>query len=83
MCVRLGFYSTVTEIPDGIDNDCDGFVDDEQCDGFDNDGDGLSDEDVGSCLLRLKTYPMGWIGDLNEYESFVQDAFTQFLVQSG
>lgn len=31
---------------DGIDNDCDGRVNEEKCgDGIDNDGDGLHDED--------------------------------------
>ena len=35
-----------TEEGDGIDNDCDGVIDEEDRDGRDNDGDGLIDEDL-------------------------------------
>ena len=31
---------------DGIDNDCDGYIDEERRDRKDNDGDGLIDEDI-------------------------------------
>jgi hypothetical protein len=33
---------------DGLDNDCDGYTDEELVDGIDNDGDGRVDEDTGS-----------------------------------
>lgn len=32
---------------DGIDNDCDGSVDEELCNGIDDDADGQVDEDCG------------------------------------
>ena len=80
---EIGFYTTVTEVPDGLDNDFDGFVDDEQCDGIDNDGDGMVDEDIGSCLLRVVTYPMDWSGSLDDYETFVGAVWLQFLAQTG
>jgi len=35
------------EVPDGFDNDCDGHIDNEVCDGQDNDGDFEVDEDPG------------------------------------
>ena len=35
------------ELPNGKDDDCDGFIDDEKCDGVDNDLDGQIDEDEG------------------------------------
>ena len=37
---------TDTEAGDGVDNDCDGSVDEEVRDGKDNDGDGKIDEDL-------------------------------------
>ena len=37
---------------DGIDNDCDGNIDEERRDRKDNDGDGLIDEDLAS-VTRL------------------------------
>ena len=59
---------TLPELPNGIDDDCDGYVDDEQCDGVDNDGDGSIDEDLGSCLARLLYVPLGWQGSQSEFE---------------
>ncbi len=39
------------DIPDGVDNDCSGEVDEEACDdGVDNDGDGLLDCEDGDCI---------------------------------
>ena len=38
---------TISEPGDGIDNDCDGKIDEERRDGRDNDKDGLVDEDLG------------------------------------
>ena len=42
---------------DGIDNDCDGKIDEEVRDGKDNDGDGSVDEDLD--LVRNKIRPSG------------------------
>ena len=39
-------------VGDGIDNDCDGNVDEEQRDRIDNDGDGLVDEDLAEVLYH-------------------------------
>jgi hypothetical protein len=41
--------SSPTEEGDGLDNDCDGRIDEELCDGLDNDGDGATDEDLVIC----------------------------------
>lgn len=57
------------ELPNGLDDDCDSFVDDEQCDGVDNDADGLVDEDPGSCLMRVMFVPLNWAGSQAEFES--------------
>ena len=37
---------------DGIDNDCDGEIDEEVCDGIDNDADGGIDEDCESKIKK-------------------------------
>ena len=37
---------TITKTGDGLDNDCDGKIDEERLDGKDNDGDRLVDEDL-------------------------------------
>ena len=42
---------------DGIDNDCDGQIDEEVRDGKDNDGDGNADED----LELVSHYEINWI----------------------
>ena len=41
---------SIVVVGDGIDNDCDGNVDEEQRDRIDNDGDGLVDEDLAEVL---------------------------------
>ena len=41
----LNICNPSIEVPDGVDNDCDGAIDEEDCgDAFDNDGDGEIDE---------------------------------------
>ena len=42
---------TKPEAGDGIDNDCDGKVDEEIRNGKDDDGDGFVDEDITTVLL--------------------------------
>ena len=43
--LRLQCRKTAPKPSDGIDNDCDGQIDEEAIDGKDNDGDGFVDED--------------------------------------
>jgi hypothetical protein len=44
-------HPEATERPNGVDDDCDGEVDEEEChDGVDNDGDGLLDCEDGDCF---------------------------------
>lgn len=45
--VAQGCSPTVQVEGDGIDNDCDGSVDEELCNGIDDDADGFTDEDCG------------------------------------
>ena len=46
-CLCPAVTGPTTPVPnDGIDNDGDGFIDEELIDGVDNDGDGLVDEDT-------------------------------------
>ena len=46
---------------DGIDNDCDNSIDEEQLNNKDDDGDGLVDEDiVYSSVIRAKPVDMAW-----------------------
>ena len=44
---------TITVEGDGIDNDCDGFIDEEIRDQRDNDGDGYVDEDLSEVIHDL------------------------------
>src|SRR5262249_34242413 len=81
---EVGFwFSRPTEVPNGVDDDCDGFIDDEQCDNVDNDGDGLLNEDPGSCLLQVAAVPVGWQRPLSEFRSFATAVFNNFLAQVG
>jgi hypothetical protein len=61
------------------DDDCDGYIDDEQCDGQDNDGDGLVDEDVGSCLLKILFVPLCFDGTQQEFEAAVTRQMDFFM----
>ena len=71
------------EIANGIDDDCDGFIDDEQCDGVDNDGDGLIDEDKGSCLLRFIFVPMCFDGTDAEFQDQVSYQLFELFSNTG
>ena len=70
---------SVPEVDNDMDDDCDGYVDDEQCDGDDNDGDGAIDEDIGSCMMRLVFVPACYGGTQAELESDVQSRMGFFL----
>ena len=69
---------SITEIPNNVDDDCDYFIDDEQCDDVDNDGDGNVDEDLGSCLLKLLFIPLAWQGTQLEFEAAAQEQWSTF-----
>ena len=58
MTIKIPFYSFISQCKstrsnpgDGIDNDCDGTIDEEEKDGKDNDGDGEIDEDLKLVIL--------------------------------
>ena len=78
-CEPLIETGSVPELPNGIDDDCDGYIDDEQCDGIDNDGDGNVDEDPGSCLLRFLFVPLDWRGTQAEFEHAANEQFQIFI----
>ena len=44
---------TRTKPGDGLDNDCDGRIDEEIADGIDNDNDGKTDEDLQLVLIEI------------------------------
>lgn len=46
--VKQKNFVTTPAMDDGLDNDCDGAIDEELDDNIDNDGDGVIDEDTGS-----------------------------------
>lgn len=72
---------SIPEVANGRDDDCDGFIDDEQCDGVDNDNDGLIDEDVGSCLVKLLFVPLCFTGTQQEFAALVEQQM-QFFRES-
>ena len=51
---------TQTEPADGIDNDCDGVIDEETKDGIDNDGDGRVDEDLELVMALNSWFSLNW-----------------------
>lgn len=69
---------SVQELPNGIDDDCDYYVDDEQCDDIDNDGDGNVDEDIGSCLLKILFVPLDWQGNQESFNEAVEQQWRFF-----
>ena len=75
----LGVYYGEDQPNDGLDNNCDGFIDDEQCNGIDDDKDGLTDEDVGSCLGKLLFVPFCWAaGDSRSFKDRVDEQLAVF-----
>jgi hypothetical protein len=66
------------DVADGLDNDCDGFIDNERCNGIDDDGDGLIDEDIGSCLGKILFVPLCWLGDPDDFEDKVNEQLDVF-----
>jgi len=75
--------SQLSELPNGRDDDCDGFVDDEQCDGIDNDHDGMVDEDLGSCMLKFLFVPYCWNGTQAQFASAVEAELNTFTNATG
>lgn len=69
---------SVPELPNGRDDDCDYYVDDEQCDGVDNDNDGRVDEDPGSCLLKIMFVPLSFAGSQADFEAAAQAQWDLF-----
>src|SRR5690606_34514077 len=68
------------ELPNGIDDNCDGDgLGDEFCNGLDDDGDGRIDEDAGSCLMRILLVPLCWSGDDADFEAAVADQQATFI----
>jgi len=74
---------SVQELPNGIDDDCDYYIDDEQCDEIDNDNDGMVDEDPGSCLLKVLFVPLDWQGTQQTFEETVQNQWASYIEKLG
>jgi hypothetical protein len=69
---------TVPEVPNGIDDDCDGVVDDEQCDNIDNDNNGMVDDSRGSCLIKVLFVAFNWEDNGNAQDEFDRAVETQW-----
>jgi hypothetical protein len=66
------------ETANGLDDDCDGFVDDAICDNLDSDNDGYVDEDVGSCVGKILFVPLCWQGTQEQFEATAADQYDFF-----
>ncbi|XP_035668453.1 IgGFc-binding protein-like isoform X2 [Branchiostoma floridae] len=62
--------ATATISGDGVDNDCDGRIDEELANGLDDDGDGAIDEDLAG------QQPLSCENDKDEYKSCVEEQIT-------
>eukprot|EP00058_Branchiostoma_floridae_P010573 XP_002596061.1 hypothetical protein BRAFLDRAFT_118067 [Branchiostoma floridae] len=62
--------ATATIFGDGVDNDCDGLIDEELANGLDDDGDGAIDEDLAG------EQPLSCENDKDEYKSCVEEQIT-------
>lgn len=60
---------TISTDGDGIDNDCDGSIDEELCNGIDDDADGEVDEDCGSKSLCSTSHSARAFGPLPQWDS--------------
>jgi hypothetical protein len=53
------------------------------CDGIDNDGDGLVDEEQRSCLIRILFVPLAWSGDQASFENAAKAQLAVFREHTG
>lgn len=58
-------------------------IGDEFCDGIDNDNDGRVDEDQGACLLRFLAVPLCWNGSDQTFQDVVDQQASTFMIGTG